>query len=103
MWGIQVFELSGSNVNNLKSLLSRSGIRPFINSPGSVQKVKYQNDGTVLIGTSDGLFKYDIRKNSVESLQNDPRIFSNQNLKRINDIYVDRNKTAWIGTDGGLI
>ncbi|MFZ0453229.1 MAG: two-component regulator propeller domain-containing protein [Ignavibacteriaceae bacterium] len=103
LWGIQVFDLSGSNVNNLKSLLSGSGNRPFINTTGFVQKVKYQNDGTVLIGTSDGLFKYDIRKNSVENLQNDSKTFSNQNLKRINDIYVDRNKIAWIGTDGGLI
>ena len=103
LWGIQVFDLTGSNFNNLKSLLSGSENRPFINSSGIVQKVKYQNDGTVLIGTTNGLFKYDIRKNLTESLQNDSKIFSNQNLKRINDIYVDKNKIAWIGTDGGLI
>ncbi len=102
LWGIQVFNLSGSDVNYYKSLISSSEKHPFINSR-FVRKVEYQSDGSVLIGTNTGLSKFDIRKNSVEFLQNDSKIFRSQNLQQINDIYVDKDRAAWIATNGGLI
>jgi serine phosphatase RsbU (regulator of sigma subunit)/ligand-binding sensor domain-containing protein len=102
LWGIQVFDLSGSDASYYMDLISASENKPFINS-GLIRKVEYQNDGTVLIGATPGLSKYDIRKNSVEYLQNDPKIFLNQNLKQINDIFVDKDRVAWIATNGGLI
>ena len=102
LWGIQVFNLSGSDVNYYKSLISSSENHPFINSR-FVRKVEYQNDGSVLIGTNTGLSKFDIRKNSVEFLQNDSKIFRSPNLQQINDIYVDKDRAAWIATNGGLI
>lgn len=103
LWGIQVFDLTGSNINNVKGMLSRSENNLLINNASNVVKVKYQNDGTVLIGTNDGLFKYDIRKNSIDNLQKNSKIFQNQNLKQINDIYIDKNNITWIGTNGGLL
>ena len=86
LWGIQVFDLTGSDVNYYKSLLSSSENQPFINSEFA-RKVEYQNDGSVLIGTNSGLYKYDIRKKSVESLQSDSKIFESQNLIEINDVF----------------
>jgi ligand-binding sensor domain-containing protein/serine phosphatase RsbU (regulator of sigma subunit) len=101
-WGIHVFDLTGSDADYYKGLITASENKPFIDSR-LVRKVEYQNDGTVLIGTTTGLSKYDIRKNSVEYLQNDSKIFQNQNLRQINDIYVDKDRIAWLGTNGGLI
>jgi serine phosphatase RsbU (regulator of sigma subunit)/ligand-binding sensor domain-containing protein len=102
LWGIQVFDLSGSDVNYYKDQIVASQNKPFINGV-SVTKVEYQYDGTVLIGTSTGLSEYDIRKNSIKYLQNDPKIVFTQNLKQINDLFVDKNRTVWIATNGGLI
>ncbi|GEM_PF-450752 len=102
LWGIQVFDLSGYDVNYYKNLILTSQNKPFING-AAVTKVEYQNDGTVLIGTSTGLFKYDIRKNSVEYLQKDSKTVFTTNFKRINDLFVDKNKVVWIATNGGLI
>ncbi len=102
LWGIQAFNLNGSNVNYYNSLIASSENRPYINSE-VVRKVEYQNDGSVLIGTTNGIVKYDIRKNSIENFQNEKKIFSSSNLKQINDIIVDKNGVAWVGTNGGLI
>ena len=101
-WGIQVFDITGSDISYYKGLITASENKPFINSR-LVRKVEYQNDGTVLIGTTTGLSKYDIRKNSVEYLQNDSKIFPSQNLRQINDIFVDKDRVAWLATNGGLI
>jgi ligand-binding sensor domain-containing protein/serine phosphatase RsbU (regulator of sigma subunit) len=102
LWGIQVFDLSGSDINNYKSLLADSRNKPFINAL-KVTKVKYQKDGTVLIGTSSGLNKYDINRNSIENLQvNYSPVFA-PNLKQINDLLVDKNNVIWLATNGGLI
>ena len=80
LWGIQVFDLTGSDIGYYKGLISASENKPYINSR-LVRKVEYQNDGTVLIGTTTGLSKYDIRKNSVEYLQDDSKIFPTPKLK----------------------
>jgi len=102
LWGIQVFDLTGTDVSYYKGLIAASENKPFIKG-ASVKKVKYQNDGTVLLGTTTGLFKYDIRKNSVESLQEGTKIAFTPNLKQVNDLYVDKNNSIWIATNGGLI
>ncbi|MBE0571103.1 MAG: SpoIIE family protein phosphatase [Ignavibacteriaceae bacterium] len=102
LWGIQVFDLTSSDVNYYKNLVSSSENHPSINSL-FVRKVEYQNDGSVLIGTNTGLYKYDIRKKSIENLQSDSKIFGSQNLIEINDILVDKDNVAWIATNGGLI
>ncbi len=102
LWGIQVLDLTGSDVNYYKSLVSSSENQPYINSR-FVRKVEYQNDGSVLIGTNTGLSKFDIRKNTIEYLQNDSKTFPSQNLKHINDIFVDKDRVAWVATNGGLI
>jgi serine phosphatase RsbU (regulator of sigma subunit)/ligand-binding sensor domain-containing protein len=102
LWGIQVFDISGSDVNYYKSLFLASENSPYIQG-ASVRKVEYQNDGTVLIGTTTGLYKYDIRKNSVESIQEGTTTVFLPNLKNINDLLVDKNNLVWIATNGGLI
>ncbi len=101
LWGIQVFELS-DDANYSQNLIETSKNKPFINGL-SVTKVEYQNDGTVLIGTSTGLSMYDIRKNSVEFLQEGTKKTFTPNLKQINDILIDKDKVVWIGTNGGLL
>jgi serine phosphatase RsbU (regulator of sigma subunit)/ligand-binding sensor domain-containing protein len=101
-WGIQVFDISGSDANYYKKLIAASESKPFIDGV-AVNKLEYQNDGTLLIGSTTGLFMYDIRKNSIESLQEGtPTVFT-PNLKLINDLFVDKNKIVWIATNGGLI
>ncbi|MFA6597471.1 MAG: two-component regulator propeller domain-containing protein [Ignavibacteriaceae bacterium] len=102
LWGVQVFDLSNSDVNYCKSLITASQNKPYINAL-SVSTVEYQNDGTVLLGTSTGLDKYDIRKNAISYLQNDIKNTFTSNLKQINDFFVDKNNVIWIGTNGGLI
>jgi ligand-binding sensor domain-containing protein/serine phosphatase RsbU (regulator of sigma subunit) len=102
LWGIQVFDLSGSDVNYYKGLVLASENSTYIQG-ASVRKVEYQNDGSVLIGTTTGLFKYDIRKNSVESLQEGANTVFSPNLKNINDLFVDKDNVIWIATNGGLI
>ena len=102
LWGIQVFDLSGSDVNYYKGLILASENNPYIGG-ASVRKVEYQNDGSVLIGTTTGLYKYDIRKNAVESLQEGTKTAFSSNLKQINDLLVDKNNVIWIATNGGLI
>ncbi|TSA30631.1 MAG: hypothetical protein D4R68_00440 [Ignavibacteriales bacterium] len=102
LWGIQVFDLSGIDLNNCKDLIASSKSKPFINGD-NITKVEYQDNGTVLIGTSTGLSLYDIRKNSVTYLQENANVNFTENLKNINDLFVDKSKVAWIATNGGLI
>ncbi len=100
-WGIQVIDLTGSDVNEKRNLIKASENRPFINST-LVRKVEYQNNGTVLIGTVEGLFIYDIRKNSIEALQENVSTDFSTNLKQINDLIVDKDNWIWVATNGGL-
>ncbi len=102
LWGIQIFDLSNAKTDYYKNLIAEAKKAPCINS-AFINKVEYQNDGTVLIGTSSGLFLYDIRKNIVESLQDDPKLFRTRNLKQIVDLFVDKDRIVWIATNGGLI
>jgi ligand-binding sensor domain-containing protein/serine phosphatase RsbU (regulator of sigma subunit) len=102
LWGIQLFDLSGSDINYCKGLVLASKNNPYIPT-ALAKKVEYQNDGSVLIGTTTGLYKYDIRKNSVELLQEGSEIVFSPNLKNINDLFVDKDNMIWIATDGGLI
>jgi len=102
LWGIQVFDLSNSNVSYYKNLITTSQKKPFINNL-FISNVEYQDDGTVLIGTSTGLSEYDIRKNSFRYLQENTKTVFTPNLKQINDLFVDKKKVIWIGTNGGLI
>ncbi len=101
-WGIQVFDLADLDVNYYKGILVGSEMSPFINAP-FVNKVEYQNNGTVLIGTSNGLNIYDIRKNTIEPLQETNTTFFSTNLKTINDLLVDKSGAVWLATNGGLI
>jgi hypothetical protein len=102
LWGIQVFDLSGRDINYYKNMIADNRNRPFINAL-NVTKVKYQSDGTVLIGTSSGLNKYDVSKNTIENLQENSNTTFASNLKQINDLFVDKNGVIWLATNGGLI
>lgn len=101
LWGIQVIDLTGTDVGDKKNLISASENKPFINST-VVRKVEYQNNGTVLIGTANGLFVFDIRKNSIEALQENSSTVFSTNLKQINDLIVDKDNWIWVATNGGL-
>ena len=101
-WGVQVFDLANSNVNYYKSLVAESESKPFINAD-FITKVEYQNDGSVLIGSFGGLFKYDIRKNTVDDLFTGNNSKLNQNIKSVEDLFVDKDKHVWLATDGGLL
>ena len=102
LWGIQAFALSNSDAAYYKSLITDSRNKTFIDGD-IIGKIEYQNDGTVLIATTSGLSKYDIRKNTVEHLQDGTKTAFTQNMKYINDFYVDKNSVVWMATDGGLI
>ena len=102
LWGIQVFQIPGADADYYKKLINEDNKDPFIYSD-YVLKVLCEGDSAVLIGTGNGLFKYNINKNAVYNLQKDANIKFTPDSKDISDMLADSNNVVWLATFGGLI
>ena len=101
-WGIQAFEVGESDVGKVTSWISNSENQIYLQG-STISTVKYQKDGTLIIGTDQGFSKYSISQNLIDNYQYPSTIPNTTNTRLINDIIVDGENVIWLATQGGLI
>ncbi|MCB0742828.1 MAG: SpoIIE family protein phosphatase [Ignavibacteriae bacterium] len=101
-WGIQVFEIPENDLSKIKNWLNESGNKQLLQG-SNTKIVKYQKDGSLIIGTNGGYSKYFISQNKIENYTYPSSIPNTANTKTINDIFVENDGSIWLATMGGLI
>ncbi len=101
-WGIQVFDIPENDLSKIKNWLTETENRQLIQGDNT-SIVKYQKDGSLIIGTNAGFSKYFISQNKIENYKYPSSIPNTANTKVINDIFVENDGSIWLATMGGLI
>ncbi|MCB9211283.1 MAG: SpoIIE family protein phosphatase [Ignavibacteriales bacterium] len=101
-WGIQAFEIDEADLEKVNGWFKESANTPFVQGT-TTNIVKYQKDGTLIIGTNQGLSKYFISQNKIENYIYPHPIPNSINTQQINDIYIEEDGNIWLATMGGLI
>jgi hypothetical protein len=74
------------------------------NDSKRIYSMKYDNKGSLLVGTTFGLFKYDKSNDKFIKIaisHESPNY--NQKINEINDIFIDKDNLAWLATEYGLV
>jgi len=101
-WGIQLFVIPDQDIDNVNQWLTKTEKEEGLQGTAAIV-VKYQKDGSLLIGTNEGISKYYISQNKIENYSYPSNILPNANTNQVNDIFVENDGITWIATMGGLI
>ena len=95
--GLSLFNPNTNKFSNIKS--DRQGVEPC--SKYGICMIR-DKDGTLLIGTYDGLFTYDHTQNIIRNYRHDHRTASSLSHNWVYSIYQDNDGRIWVGTCSGL-
>lgn len=98
--GLYCFKYAENKVDTVCNYRAEDSINSLSNN--SVYSIFKDNDGTMIVGTRNGLNTFDADKTQFRKI-NIPNISNENMVNFIRSVYRDKSGKLWIGTWGGLI
>ncbi|SHF44904.1 hybrid sensor histidine kinase/response regulator transcription factor [Dysgonomonas macrotermitis] len=68
----------------------------------TVKAINLDNDGKLLVGTDNGLYVYEPENKQTKHIMHDSRYSQSLVNNSLTNIYLDKSRNIWIGTNGGV-